>query len=139
MLFDDVAAALPGLRAEAERGMVDAVTIERQRVDGNGDPVTDLDPETLAEVPVFDAVHSGKARVQRGISQGHEPVSGGVEFGVYRLEVQLPIAVVGVRPGDRVTVTAATFDPDLVGKVATVRAVPDKTHATKRSLMCEEV
>lgn len=140
MLHDGIAAALPMLRAHAESLMVDACRVERQRVDGNGDPVYDLDPETLAEVPVFDEVHAGRCRVQRReVTATPEQVAGGFEFGVASVEVQLPIGVAAPARGDRVTVTAATFDPSLVGSQVVVVAVPVKTHATKRVLMCRGV
>jgi hypothetical protein len=49
-----------------------------------------------------------------------------------RLEVQLPMSVVGLAEGDEVTITASTLDPDLVGRVFVVRDLAHKTHATAR-------
>ena len=142
MLADDIAAALPGLRAQAEAMMVDTCLIERQRVDVNGDPVRVMDPDTLAYTYVWDEVYAGKARAQRFRGQGlSDMVVGAVEFGKASLQVQVPIAVAGVRPGDRVTFTAvgAISDPALLSEVATVVDDLSKTHATKRTLICEEV
>lgn len=135
MLGDDIAAALPELRAHAESLMVDAVLVERP--DG-----TTLDPDSLEEVPEFTSVASSQARVQRPAALSpRESLSGGFEFGVNTVLVQLPLSVTGVSKGDRVTVTALgpTTDPDLLGMVATVRANLTKTHPTKRTLVCEEV
>lgn len=141
-LFDEVAAGLPELRAEMERGMVDSCLIERQRVDVNGNPVRSMDPTTLEYTDAWDEVYSGRCRVQRFRGQGLSDVmAGGAEFGKAFLQLQVPIAVVGVRPGDRVAFTAvgAVSDPALLSEVATVVDDLSKTHATKRTLMCEVV
>jgi hypothetical protein len=135
-LHDAIAGALPGLRAEAEALMVDTVTVDRATGDTTPDPVT------LEDVPVFVPVWSGKARVQRsGALSPRDDVAGGFEFPVDSLIVQAPLAAVGIVSGDRLTVTAVGVisDPDLVGKVATVKGNLSKTHATKRTLVCEEV
>ena len=115
--------------------MVDVVLVDR----ATG---TTLDPNTLAEVPTYSSVYVGPGRVQRGGGMAaNDTVAGGSEYAVTAPIVQLPIAATGVLPGDRVTVTAVadTTDPDLLGLVATVRANLTKTHATKRTLVCEEV
>ena len=131
----DIAAALPELRAAAESLMVDSCRIER----ATG---TTIDPDTLAEVPVYETVYEGKCRVQRpGSLAPRESVAGGFEFGIDTVEVQAPLSAAGLRKYDRVTMTdvADTTDPDLLGLVATVRANLTKTHPTKRTLICEEV
>ena len=135
-LGSDLAAALPELRAQAESMMFDTVRVERET------GTTTPDPVTLEEVPVFEVVRESKARVQRsGQLSPHETVAGEVEFGVNALMVQLPLSATGVKKGDRVTVVAvdAASDPDLLGLVATVQANLTKSHATKRTLVCEEV
>lgn len=142
MLHDDIAAALPELRAHAESMMVDACLIERRRVDTNGEPVRVMDPVTLEYTDVWDEVYSGRCRVQRFRGQGLSDVlAGEVEFGKAYLQLQVPLAVLGVRPKDRATVTAvhAISDPALLSEVATVMDDMSKTHATKRTLMCEVV
>jgi len=53
--------------------------------------------------------------------------------------VQLPIDATVYAVNDRVTVTAATLDPALVGRTFTVTSLTTKTHATMRRLICEEV
>ena len=135
MLGDDIAAALPDLRAQAESLMVDTCVIRRQ----NG---TAPDPVTLAEVPVFEDVWSGPCRIQRsGALSPSEQTPGGYEFGLNSVLAQLPIASTGIRRGDVLEVTAvgAVSDPALLGAVATVQADMSKTHATKRTLVCEGV
>lgn len=122
--------------------MVDTCTVERVRLDENKEPVREMDPVTLEVSEVWDVVHSGRCRSQRFRGQGlSDVVVGGVEFGKSSLMMQLPISALGVARGDRVTVTAvgAVSDPALVGVVATVVADVSKTHATKRTLMCEVV
>lgn len=136
MIGDDLAAALPELRAQAESMMRDTVKVERDTGE------VDTDPDTLEETPIFATVHEGPGRVQRsGQLSPRETVAGEVEFGVNALMVQLPLSAMGIRKGDRVTVTAigAVSDPDLLGLVATVQATLTKSHATKRTLVCEEV
>ena len=137
MLGDDIAAALPGLRAQAESMMTDAGLVKR----GNGG--TTMDPETLEEVPTFDTVWSGPCRVQRSGALSPREASGaaGFEFGIDSLIAQLPISATGIRRGDVFVVTAvgAGSDPDLLDTAATVQGNLAKTHATKRTLVCEEV
>lgn len=137
MLGDDIAQALPELQAHAESMMRDTCVVERDTGE------TTLDPDSLEEVPVFETVYEGKCRVQRpGASVGgSEPVVGESEFGVQTVHGQLPLSALGLKRGMRFRVTAvgAGTDPDLLGLVATVQANLTKTHATKRTLVCEEV
>ena len=137
MLGEDVAAALPELRAHAESLMVDTILVER----ATGAVTTDA--TTLAEVPVYATVRAaGPGRIQRpGALSPNESVVGGFEFGIRAALAQLPLSATGILAGDRITVTAIgpTTDPDLLGLVATVQANLTKTHPTKRTLVCEEV
>ena len=143
MIHDAIAAALPELRAYAESLMVDSCTIARRRLDEDGEPVREMDPVTLELTDVLDEVWSGRCRVQRpgAVMVGREPVVGGVEFNVETVHVQVPLAALGVKTDDRVTITAvgAISDPENLGLVASVRTNQHKTHATKRTLVCEEV
>jgi len=136
VIGDDLAAALPELRAQAESMMRDACTVKRP----NG---TTLDPDTLEEVPAYLDVYAGPCRVQRsGALSPREQSPGGYEFGVDSVLVQLPMmASAGIARGDVFTVTAVgdISDPDLLDVVATVQANLTKTHATKRTLICEQV
>lgn len=138
MLGADIAAALPELRAHAESLMVDSATV--RRIDP--DNPTTTDPVTLEEVPNYVTVWSGPCRVQRsGALSQQETSPGGYEFGVGSILAQLPLSATGIVRGDTLTVTAVgdISDPDLVGVVTTVQANLTKTHATKRTLVCEEV
>lgn len=143
MFGEAIASALPLLRSEFETAMVDSCTITRQRLDEDGEPVEVMDPVTLELVPAVDDVWSGVCRIQRpGTSVGSaEPVVGEHEFGVDAVHVQTPFVAAGIKRGDRVTVTAIgpLTDPDELGLVATVKANLTKTHATKRTLVCEVV
>lgn len=143
MIHDDIAAALPELRAHAESLMVDSCTITRRRLDESGEPVREMDPDTLELTDVWDEVYSGRCRVQRpgAVMVGREPVVGGAEYSVETVHVQVPLAALGVKTDDRVTITAvgAISDPENLGLVASVRTNQHKTHATKRTLVCEEV
>lgn len=136
-------AALRSRRREALRLMVDSCTITRRRLDENGEPVREMDPVTLELTDVWDEVYAGRCRVQRpgAVMVGREPVVGGVEYNVETVHVQVPMTVLGVKADDRVTITAtgAISDPDSVGMVLSVRVNQHKTHATKRTLVCEEV
>ena len=125
-------AALAGRRA-AESLMVDTIRLERDT------GATTLDPVTLEETPVYETVYEGKGRWQRPDTVAAETVAGGVEFGLGRVTVQLPISVTDAARGQRATCVAAALDPALTGSVATVLAVQSKTHATMRRLACEEV
>jgi hypothetical protein len=131
-LGDDIAAALPELRAQAESLMVDTVKVERETG-------TTPDPVTLEEVPIWETVYEGKGRWQRPDTVAAEKVAGEVEFGLNRTTIQLPMSAVGIVRGYRATCTVSAYDPDLPGTKATVLAVPNKTHATMRRLLCEEV
>lgn len=143
MIHDAIAAALPELRAHALSLMVDSCTITRRRLDEDGEPVREMDPETLELTDVWDEVYSGRCRVQRpgAVMVGREPVVGGVEYSVETVHVQVPLTVLGVKADDRVAITAmgAISDPDSAGMVLSVRVNQHKTHATKRTLVCEEV
>lgn len=143
MIHDAIAAALPELRAHAESLMVDSCTITRRRLGEDGLPVREMDPVTLELTDVWDEVYAGSCRVQRpgAVMVGREPVVGGVEFNVETVHVQVPLTVLGVKTNDRVTITAvgAISDPENLGLVASVRTNQHKTHATKRTLVCEEV
>lgn len=135
-LGTDIAAALPGLRAQAESLMVDTLLVEVET------GVMTTDPVTLEETPEWAEVYAGPGRIQRpGALSPREQVNGGYEFGIKSLLAQLPLSAPGIQRGMRVTAVAigATTDPDLLDVVATVQANLSKTHPTKRTLVCEEV
>ncbi|WP_328339537.1 DUF6093 family protein [Micromonospora sp. NBC_00421] len=108
-------------RAAAERGMRDTCQIRRE--------VTD--PDSGAVVSTWSDVYTGRCRVQQRTPDG-QPLDSGQDYVLLqRLEVQLPMSVVGLRVGDEITITASV-DPDLVGRVIVVQDLPHKTDATAR-------
>lgn len=122
-------------QAAAERLMQDTGRIRRP----NG---TTLDATTLAQVPAYTNIWTGPCRVQRsGALSPSNSAAGGYEFGIKSVIAQLPIASTGMRRGDVFDVTAIgpVTDPTLVGLTATIEADLSKSHATKRTLVCEEV
>lgn len=133
-LADDIATALPALRAEAEARMVDACTITRA-----GDDDTTFDPNTGTYTDAADtAVYSGKCEVQ--VTDGlnaQRTEAGGTEISITRVTVKVPVSVTGVERGDLVTITEATNDSDLAGQVFSVVGLHSKSYATARRLQVE--
>lgn len=127
-LYDDVAAALPEFRAQAESLMVDTVTISR----ASGA----LDPETFE--PVLTEVYAGKAKVQT-----YEPFErtadvGGGTATVQRYSVHIPVGAYQPLPDDVVNVTAAVHDPNLAGRQYVVRGPLHKGLATAYRLLVDD-
>ena len=132
MLADDIAAVLPELRAQAESMMVDACKVEY--VNGSA-----WDEGAGASVPTYAARYEGKCRVQTTLTEPGAADAGEREWTVESFTVSLPMSATGFTVGDRVTVTAAAFDPDLVNRVFSVTGLAYKTHMTARRLRVEEV
>lgn len=115
--------------------MRDACTI-RRRTGGATDTTTGV------VTPTWAAVYSGRCKVQQSTlgaaSSPAEPGDASVRLVAYA--VHLPVASsVGVRDGDEITMTAAGYDPDLVGKVFTVIGTMHKSYDTARRLQVQEV
>jgi hypothetical protein len=116
--------------------MVDACTITRTTVTGT-------DPDTGQQTTSDTTVYAGKCRIQLPSLGGGtaRPATVG-EALVYQQpsEVQLPVATsAGINNGDLVTLTAATNDPDLLGRKFWAKVLAHKTHATARRIGNEEV
>ncbi|MEU4399777.1 DUF6093 family protein [Micromonospora orduensis] len=126
------AAVLVRGRAAAEALMVDACVIRR-------DAGTTYDPDTGYPTESTSEVYVGKCRVQQQSASAGDRDVGEAALLLLRLEVQLPMSVVGVRVDDVVEVTASVHDPDLPGRRFRVRELAHKTHATARRLGVEEV
>jgi hypothetical protein len=118
-------------RQMAETGMTDACQIRRQTGETTtGGVIT----------PTWTSLYDGPCRVQKQTqAQGAGTNVGEATVFLERLEVQLPMSVVGLAEGDQITITASSLDPDLVARVFAVRDVLVKTHATARRVGCIEV
>lgn len=127
------AAVLAAGRRAAEQGMVDACTITRV-ASTTTDPTTGMVSTTPSQV------YAGRCRVQQGTTgQGNRMDPGETSVVVLRLEVQLPMSVVGLAEGDALTVTASVHDEDLVGRRFRIHDLAHKTHATSRRVQVTEV
>ncbi|GAA2696518.1 DUF6093 family protein [Actinoplanes palleronii] len=114
-------------RAAAEAGMVDACTIRRRSGETN-----DANGYTT---PTYLTLYTGPCRVQQQSSAQAQQQDQGEDYLLMgRLEVQVPMSVVGVQAGDEVVITASANDPDLPGRVLLVHDLAHKTHATARRL-----
>jgi hypothetical protein len=115
----------------AEQGMVDTCQIRRQTGESTvGGVIT----------PTWSALYDGPCRVQKQTqAQGAGTNVGEATVFLERLEVQLPMSVVGLAADDQVTITASALDPDLVARVFSVRDVLSKSHATARRVSVIEV
>jgi len=123
-------ALMRGQRA-AERLMVDACVIRRvtgQSRDDESGTVTD----TLIDV------YAGKCRVQQRQETSASPVNSGEDYVLLlSVELQLPLAVVGLEVSDQVEITQSR-DADLPGRRFLIRSLAHKTHATARRVQCTE-
>lgn len=118
-------------RAAAEAGMVDACTITR--VTGRT-----TDPDTGEVTDTRSTLYTGACRVQQAQASAQREDVGQDHLLLLRLEVQLPMSVVGLQVGDEVTITASEADEDLPGRVFLVHDLAHKTEATARRVQCLE-
>lgn len=118
-------------RAAAEAGMVDTCTIRRR----TGETTDAFSGEVT---PTWMPVYDGRCRFQQQQAQAQQTDAGQAYLLLQRIEVQLPMSVVGLQVGDEITCTAAVRDPDLVGRVFLVRDLAFKTDATSRRIRAEE-
>lgn len=117
-------------RVKAEEGMVDTCTIRRPTGEA-----TDPDSGEVVKTYVNPDPYTGqKCRVQQNLAQAEQHDVGENYELKLRLSVQLPMAVVGLRVGDEITITAVGpgRDPDLLGRAFLVRELFHKTDATAR-------
>lgn len=123
-------------RAAAAALMADAETVSITRVLAQStDDLTGVVTATSTQT-----IYSGPGRVQQTTAQGRHDEAGPASYIVVAMVLQLP--VVGsedVARDDRVTITASTHDPMLVGRIFRVRDLHHKAHATTRRLGIEEV
>lgn len=122
MLGWDLAAALPGLRAEAESRMTETVQIGvfQDGVDlETGEPTREL----------VEQRYEGKARVRYpgNAVSARDNVQ---VVAVQDIVVSIPHGSPVCFEGDEVLVTASTADPALVGKQYTVKGAPEVGQTT---------
>ena len=84
-------------------------------------------------------MYAGACRVKVEGTQPAESEPGGRTFVITDAVVQLPIGPERFVDNDRVTVTVAVFDPDLVGVALSVTSREVKSQATMRRLHVSEV
>jgi hypothetical protein len=133
-LADDVAAALPGLRAEAESLMVDTC-----RVTTPGAPVwNDTDGVYDEGAPV--TLYEGKCRLRKPSAAPQTTDAGEASWAVDAYVLSLP--VVGsssVTDGNDVEMLTSANDPAAVGLRLTVSGGHWQTNSTARRLPCKVV
>jgi Family of unknown function (DUF6093) len=128
-----VAAVLARGRAAAEKLMVDACTIKRPTG-------TTTDPDTADVVTSYTTLYTNqKCRIQSRGQWGERRDVGQDSLVMQTIEVQLPITVANLAVGDVITITAATFDPALVGRELQLKDLNSETHATCRRVMATEL
>lgn len=126
MIGFDIAAALPGMQAEAESMMQDTIRVDEL----GGTPV--FDPVTAASsVPVVSTPYQGKAKVKVADRQALDMVNADARTTVQRYTVAVPVDVTGLRPGLVVTVVASA-DLDMVNRTLLVTAAQGGTFVTAR-------
>jgi hypothetical protein len=126
MLADDVAAALPGLRAEAEALMVDSCRITKP---GSG-TVWDEDAGEYVDGPPI-TVYEGRCRIRNAYPAPQSVQAGQVAWGLDIIIISIPIgAAAGIERGCEWELTASTNDPDSVGMKASIMADHVQTFST---------
>jgi hypothetical protein len=132
----DVAAALPGLRAEAESLMASAGIIRR----ATGEKQTD--PDTLIESDVYETVYEGVCRFKAaGTQAGRSTIPGAItvdQGATLSLPISDPTAG-NVRLNDIWECTANPLDPSKVGKKARITGEHSQTYATAHRYPVEAV
>ena len=130
-----VAIGLSEGRALAESLMTDTCTITREDPEA---PEPEPDPDTLVIPPKARiTVYSGKCRVQIKsiIATSTESDAGERQSTTQEFELQLPVdGTADVSKNDVAEVITASNDDSLVGRMFTVTARHEKTHATARRL-----
>lgn len=133
MIGDDIAAALPELRSQAESLMRDKITVERPGK-------ATADAKGADQVP-YTTVYTGKARIKSSPTTSvvganrSAAIAGTVT--IASEEVHLPADAPEIRVGDVVTVTSSQWQPRSVGRKYRVTATHEQTLQTARRLRVE--
>lgn len=121
-------------RKAAEAGMVDTCTVRRV----TGEAIDDFSG-TITKTYLSPDPYAGKCRVKQvqALPETHE--AGEDYVTLSRLQLQLPVAAVGVQVGDEVHMTSSLNDPELAGKVLRIRGTAEGTEITARRFEVTEV
>ena len=112
--------------------MLDACAVKRP--DGSAyNETTGLDETT------YDTLFASKCKVQSRDLDARERDAGGRESTAVRVTIHLPISAGAVEVDDVLTITASTFDPQLVGRAFRVLAPVGKSFATARRVEVEGI
>jgi hypothetical protein len=133
MIGDDLAAALPELRRQAESMMIDAGELRGPDIQG---PIGSDGEYTV--IP-GELKYSGKARAQTTDALGNDNEAGDRLVMVTRFRVDLPMSAPQAAVDDVFTFTSSALDPQLVGKRFRVTSLTQKSFMTARRLAVEEV
>lgn len=119
-------------RQFAEEQMLDAVLIRRRTSETT-------DPDTGVVSPVWTIIYGGKAKIQQRSASASNENLGEAQRLSLQLEVHVPISETGPAADDQITVTAASLDTALIGRVFILRGEAHKTFATARRFTAEEL
>jgi hypothetical protein len=133
-LADDVAAALPGFRAQAEALMTDTCRIGVESDGGTRNEVTGKLEQT------FTKVYEGPCRFKAGNTGANAIEAAGQSLTEQTATLKLPVSTSGeVRTGMVAIMTGSATDPDLVGIRARIKGMFPASGATSRRLPIEVV
>lgn len=132
-LGDDLAAALPDLRAAARSRMRATCTIRR---------VASVSTDATTGAPTVTWVapdpYVGACRTRYpGLAHEQTPEVGGATVVASRLIVHIPHGT-QILPGDRVRIDSDPDNPIMVNAVLRVASVDDQSQATAQRLLCED-
>lgn len=131
LIGDDIAAALPELRAQAVSLMVDSCSIVRP-----GLPATD--PVTGASVPTSTPVYTGACKVGGDRPYEQLPEGQGVTVTVQRFILHIPADGPRVQSGDVATITASQ-QPHLVGVVFRIAGPDERSWQTSQRVFVDRI
>jgi len=138
MLGDDIARALPELRAHAESMMCDTCTVERHT--GNGRVWDELTGTYSDPEPV--TIYSGRCRVRARDAQDQSLTVGEAAWSVTDVVVSLPLSAPAPPVDAVVTITTIgpLSDPSLLGsRFSVAGSLSKSSQPTARRLHCKEV
>ena len=132
MIGDDLAAALPGLRAQAESRMTETVEVGAFKDDVN---LETYEPTVI----LVESHYVGKAQIKYPSLAVSDRVAASQQAALVSTVLKVPVGSgAGIRPGDRVRVTASTSDGSLVGRWYRIAAWPQPGQVTAHRYPLEE-